>query len=175
MKEQQAEDCCKQVYYIMEMIILIGLQASGKSSFFRSNFAATYEHVSKDLLRTSKYKNKAQKQAELIERTLQEHRSVVIDNTNTRVEDRKSLIESGRKYGARIIGYYFLPEVASSRERNKQRVGKAQVPDKAIFITAHKLVSPSYAEGFDKLYYVQIAENSTPENPQWIIKEVLYG
>jgi predicted kinase len=46
----------------MEMIILMGLQASGKSTFYRTRFAATYEHVSKDLLRRSKHKNKDQEQ-----------------------------------------------------------------------------------------------------------------
>ncbi|HET7639703.1 MAG TPA: AAA family ATPase, partial [Ktedonobacteraceae bacterium] len=66
----------------MEMIILIGLQASGKSTFYRTHFAATHEHVSKDLLRASKNKNKNQQQAELIERAFQEKRSIVVDNTN---------------------------------------------------------------------------------------------
>ena len=44
----------------MEMIILMGLQASGKSTFYRTHFADTHEHVSKDLLRESKNKNKKQ-------------------------------------------------------------------------------------------------------------------
>ncbi len=51
----------------MEIIILMGLQASGKSTFYRTHFAATYEYVSKDLLRRSKHKNKDQEQAEHIE------------------------------------------------------------------------------------------------------------
>jgi predicted kinase len=75
----------------MEMIILIGLQASGKSTFYYTHFAATHEHISKDLLRTSKHKNKSQKQAELIERAFQAHCSVTIDNTNSTVEDRQPL------------------------------------------------------------------------------------
>lgn len=156
----------------MEMIILMGLQASGKSTFYRTYFAATYEHVSKDLLRRSKHKNKDQEQAELIESSFQEQRSVVVDNTNSTLQDRQRLIELGRTYGARIIGYYFPPDITNSRERNKQRAGKAQVPDKAIFITANKFVPPSYAEGFDTLYYVRIVDDSTSEYPKWEIKEV---
>jgi predicted kinase len=158
----------------MEMIILIGLQASGKSTFYRTHFAATHEHVSKDLLRESKNKNKKQKQAELIERAFQEQRSVVVDNTNATILDRLPLIDLGRRYGAKIIGYYFQPDVLSSRKRNIQRTGKAQVPDVAIFITAHKFTPPSYAEGFDTLYYVRIAEDSTVENPEWVIEEIPY-
>jgi predicted kinase len=38
----------------MECVILIGLPASGKSTFFRERFAATHDHVSKDLLRNNR-------------------------------------------------------------------------------------------------------------------------
>src|SRR2546421_13121590 len=159
----------------MEMIILMGLQASGKSTFYRTHFATTHEHVSKDLLLKSKNKNKDQKQAELIERAFQEQRSVVIDNTNATKQDRLLLIEVGRRYDATIIGYYFQPDVSSSRTRNMQRAGKAQVPEKAIFITAYKFEPPSYAEGFDTLYCVRIGKDSTSENPVWEIEKIPFG
>jgi predicted kinase len=154
----------------MEMIILMGLQASGKSTFYRTHFADTHEHISKDLLRESKMKNK--KQAERIERALQEQRSVVVDNTNATVHDRLALIDLGHRYDATIIGYYFQPDILSSRKRNIQRSGKAQVPDIAIFVTANKFTPPSYEEGFDTLYYVRIAGDSTIENPAWEIEEI---
>lgn len=159
----------------MEMIILVGLQASGKSTFYRTHFAATHEHISKDLLRGSKNKNK--KQAELIERVFQEQRSVVIDNTNATIQDRLVLIDLGRRYGATIIGYYFQPDVSSSRKRNMQREDKARVPDVAIFTTAHKLNPPSYEEGFDRLYNVCIpAEDARPPSsssaPRFIVTPI---
>ena len=161
----------------MEMIILMGLQASGKSTFYRTHFATTHEHVSKDLLLKSKNKNKDQKQAELIERAFQEQRSVVIDNTNATKQDRLLLIELGRRYDATIIGYYFQPDVSSSRKYNKQRTGKAQVPEKAIFITAHKFTPPSYDDGFDRLYYIRIAPEvaspaSSPVAPRFIVTPI---
>ncbi|HWZ17569.1 MAG TPA: ATP-binding protein [Ktedonobacteraceae bacterium] len=156
----------------MELIILMGLQASGKSTFSRTQFAETYEHISKDLLKSSKNKNKNQKQAERIVRAFQEKRSVVVDNTNVTMQDRLLLIDIGRSYDATIIGYYFQPDVLSSRTRNMQRTGKAQVPEKAIFITAHKFEPPSYAEGFDALYYVRIGKDSSSENPVWEIEKI---
>jgi predicted kinase len=156
----------------MELIILIGLQASGKSTLYRTRFADSHELISKDMLRSSKNKNKNQKQLERIEKALQERCSVVVDNTNITVQDRLPLIEVGRRYNATITGYYFQPHILSSRTRNKQREGKAQVPEKAIFITAHKLEPPSYAEGFDRLYYVRIAKDSTSENPEWKIEKI---
>ena len=157
----------------MELIILIGLQASGKSTFYRTRFAETYEHISKYLLKSSKNKNKNQKQAERIEKAFLEQRSVIIDNTNVTVQDHQPLIDIGRRYNATIIGYYFEPDVSGSRTRNRQREGKAQVPEQAIFITAHKLESPSYAEGFDTLYYVRTGKDSTNENPVWEIEKIL--
>jgi len=119
---------------VMDIIILIGLQASGKSTFYRTHFADTHALISKDLLSSSKNQSKNQKQAERIEKAFQEQRSVVVDNTNVTVQDRLLLIDLGRRYDAKIIGYYFKPEVSGSRRRNKQRTGKTQVPEQAIFI-----------------------------------------
>ncbi|HEY9710127.1 MAG TPA: ATP-binding protein, partial [Oculatellaceae cyanobacterium] len=115
----------------MELIIFIGLQASGKSTFFRQNFVATHEHVSKDLMRNNK--NPTRRQAQLIEAALQAGRSVVVDNTNPTVEERSPLIELGCTYGAQIIGYYFKSQVKSCLELNRQRLGKDCVPDVAIY------------------------------------------
>src|SRR5258708_35204334 len=126
----------------MEMIILMGLQASGKSTFYHTHFAATHEHISKDLLRTSKHKNKSQKQVECIERAFQAHHSVVIDNTNSTVEGREPLIELGHSYGTEVTGYYFEPDVAGSLERNKQRARKRQDPAKVLYITVPKMRPP---------------------------------
>jgi hypothetical protein len=75
-------------------------------------------------------------------------------------------------YNTKIIGYFFKPDVLSSRKRNKQRIGKAQVPEIAIYIIASKFTPPSYTEGFDTLYYVRIVEDSTDENPEWVIEEI---
>ena len=142
----------------MELVIFIGLQASGKSTFFHKYFALTHELVSKDLMRNNK--NRARRQTQLIEAALQEGRSVVVDNTNPTLEDRVSLIDIGNRYGAKIIGYYFESKVHDCLGRNQQRTGKARVPDVAIYATIKRLVRPTYAEGFHQLFYVRMAENS---------------
>lgn len=149
----------------MDLIILIGLQASGKSTFFHTHFAATHEYVSKDLLRNNK--KPSRRQLQLIETALQAQRPVVVDNTNPTAEARAPLIHLGKMYGARIIGYYFESQVSMCIKRNRQREGKARVPDVAIYATARKLVPPDYAEGFDELYYVRIGNNSGYEVREW--------
>ena len=130
----------------------MGLQAAGKSTFFRTYFAETDVLVSKDLLSNNKHRSR--RQAQLIEEALQKGSSVVVDNTNPTLEDRAELIQLGRMYSAEIVGYYFLPQVSQSLARNKQRTGKEKVPDIAIFATMKKFVPPTYEEGFDMLFYV---------------------
>ncbi|HYT34226.1 MAG TPA: ATP-binding protein, partial [Ktedonobacteraceae bacterium] len=121
----------------LELIMFIGLQASGKSSFFHRHFSASYTHVSKDLLRNNG--RPARRQQQLIEEALQARLSVVVDNTNVTLESRAEVIHVGRLYNATVIGYYFEPQVSQCLERNRQRTGKASVPDVAIFATLKKL------------------------------------
>lgn len=139
----------------VELVVFIGLQASGKSTFFRERFAATHEHVSKDLFPNNK--NRSRRQAQLIEASLSAGSPVVVDNTNPTPEDRRAVVELGRAHGARIVGYYFESETRLCIERNRRRAGRARVPDVAIYATAKKLVPPSYPEGFDELFRVRIA------------------
>jgi predicted kinase len=145
----------------MELVIFVGLQASGKSSFFHTRFEASHAHVSKDLFRNNKNPNRRQKQ--LIEAALRAGDPVVVDNTNPTVEERGALISLGREHGASIVGYYFDSPVRECLARNRERTGKARVPDVALYATAKKLVRPSYREGFDEIYRVRVSGNSTFE------------
>jgi predicted kinase len=137
----------------MEMIIFIGLQGSGKSTFYRTHFAQTHVLISKDLFPNNKKPSRRQRQ--LVVEALLAGNSVVIDNTNASRESRAELIAIGREYGATMIGYFFEVQLKESLARNKLRAGKARVPDVAIFATLKRLVPPTYAEGFDCLYCVR--------------------
>ncbi len=141
-----------------ELVIFVGLQASGKSTFFRERFAADHEYVSKDLFRNNRNRNKRQR--ELIKSALGAGRSVVVDNTNPTVEDRRPLVELGHEFGARIVGYYFESAVRGCLARNARREGKARVPDVAIYATAKKLIPPTPAEGFDELLNVRLNDSA---------------
>jgi predicted kinase len=150
----------------MELILLIGLQAAGKTTFYRQRLADGYTHMSMDLLRNNSHP--ARRQAQLLDEALQAGQSIVLDNTNPTAEVRTPLLALGKQYGYTIIGYYFPPDVAASVKRNAAREGKAKVPPVAIYATRKKLQPPSYAEGFDQLYSVRIAEDDAFQVQPWI-------
>ncbi len=156
----------------MELIIFIGLQASGKSTFFRTYFPNTHELISKDLMGNNK--NRERRQRQLLRTALEAGRSVVVDNTNPTVEERSLLIQQGQQYNPQIIGYYFKSNLKDCLKRNQQRTGKARVPDVALYATIKKLVQPNYGEGFHKLFHVAMAE-SGGFNIQWWGEKVNYG
>ena len=140
----------------MECVILIGLPASGKSTFFRERFAGTHDHVSKDLLRNNRRPQRRQDQ--LIAESLASGRSVVVDNTNPGVAVRAPLIASARTHGAEVVGYFFVTEAGDALRRNRARAGRERVPDVAIFTVRKRLEPPTMAEGFDRLFSVRMNE-----------------
>src|SRR3954468_21780202 len=89
----------------MEVVLFVGLQGSGKSTFYRTHFAETHVHVSKDLFRNNR--RPGRRQAHLIEAALREGRSVVVDNTNPTAEDRAPVIATAKAFRATVTGYVF--------------------------------------------------------------------
>ena len=149
----------------MELVLFIGLQGSGKSSFYRERFAGSHVHVSKDLWPNARKREARQRR--LISEALARGDSVVVDNTNPLMEDREPLIALGREHGARVVGYVFESDLETCLARNAGRVGKARVPDKAIHITYRKMLWPSSAEGFDVLFHVRVRPEGGFDVREW--------
>jgi predicted kinase len=149
----------------MDLVILIGLQGSGKSSFCRASFVGTHDWVSKDCFPNNR--NPTRRQRQLLEDALGAGQSVVVDNTNATREDREALIVLGRSFGVRILGYFFESRLADCLERNRQRAGKERVPDVALYATRKRLELPSLAEGFDQLFFVRLLGDSRFEVLDW--------
>ena len=141
---------------VPELVILVGLPGAGKTSFYRARFAATHVHVSKDLMRNRRDRQK--RQLALIDGALAAGRSVVVDNTNPTAADRTALIEVARIRGADVIGYVFATPAAECSRRNRGRVGRERVPEVAIRAAAKRYQRPTQAEGFDRLEQVAADE-----------------
>ncbi|MBQ6493389.1 MAG: ATP-binding protein [Erysipelotrichaceae bacterium] len=140
-------------------VLLIGLQGSGKSTFYNKHFQ-NYIHISLDELHTRN------KEMNLILECLEEGKSFVVDNTNPAKSDRQRYIPVAKENGYKVTGYYFAARIADCIRRNSLREGKSRVPDKAILATYNRLEIPSYDEGFDELYYV-ILENDEFKIEEW--------
>lgn len=140
----------------MDLVVLIGLQASGKSSFYRERLGAGHALVSKDLM--PNVRDRRSRQRAQIAEHLGAGRSVAVDNTNPALADRAELVALARAHGARVVGYYFDTPVRACLDRNTKREGKARVPPAALFATARRMVVPSRSEGFDELYRVYLVE-----------------
>jgi predicted kinase len=139
-----------------ECVILIGLPASGKSSFYRERFAATHDHVSKDLMRNARSPERRQQQ--LIAASLDAAHSVVVDNTNPTRAGRADIIRLAHVRGVPVVGYYFETAAGDALRRNRAREGRQRVPEVAIFTVRKRLEPPLRTEGFEQLYLVRLNE-----------------
>jgi predicted kinase len=140
-----------------EAVIFIGLQGSGKTTYFRDHFAATHEHVSRDIQRT------AERQAALIDECLRSGRSFVVDDTNATRVVRAPFIRQAKAAGFRVVSYFFDTPVRTAIGRNNHRKDKKPVPVPAILRTAKRLERPSLKEGIDEIRTVAPEAGPTPE------------
>ncbi|MFJ8744452.1 AAA family ATPase [Embleya sp. NPDC127516] len=137
----------------MRVAVLIGLQAAGKSSFYRAVLAGTHVQVSKDHF--PRARNRQRRQQRLIEEALAAGRDVAVDNTNPAPEDRRPIVELAHAWGAEVVAYWFPPDPVGPLERNAVREGKTRVPEVGVRATLARLRAPGPDEGFDARYVVR--------------------
>lgn len=148
----------------MELVVFVGLPGSGKSGYFRSRYAGSHVHVSKDLY-PRHAERKSERQLRQIEQAFAAGRSVVVDNTNPRRCDRAPLIQAARRAGARVVAVQFLASVGEAIRRNAAREGRARVPAVAIYTAAKRLEPPVPEEGFDEIVRVRLGEAGFEHEP----------
>ncbi len=145
----------------MQAVIFIGIQASGKSSFYKEHFFNTHIRINLDMLKTRN------REDILLPACLRAKQSFVIDNTNPTVESRAKYIEAARDARFHIIAYYFDSSLQEAILRNANRTGRTQVPSHAITITHRKLQQPTLDEGFDAIYRVRLLPSGEFYVDQW--------
>ena len=144
----------------MEIILFIGIQAAGKSTFYKDRFADTHVRINLDMLKTRHREKK------LFECCLEIQQSVVIDNTNLTRADRLRYITSILKERIPLHGFFFATSLEDALDRNRKR-GPHAIPEKGIRGAYKRLEPPSFDEGFSSLSRVEIRNASflvTPWN-----------
>ena len=136
----------------MEAVVFVGIQASGKSSFYRARFFDTHLRINLDMLKTR------HREQILLHACIEAKQPFVVDNTNPSVEERARYIKLARSGGFRVVGYYFSSHPKEALTWNNQRTGKARIPEKGILGTYKRLCVPTMEEGFDELYHAHIDE-----------------
>ena len=107
----------------MKAVIFTGLQASGKTTFFKQYFENEYVHVNLDTLKTRN------KERLLLEECFEKNLKFVVDNTNPTRENRQRYISLAKEKGYKVIGYYFKSDINGCLKRNAIRNEK-NIPDK---------------------------------------------
>lgn len=132
----------------MEVVIFIGAQGSGKSTFFQERFRDTHLRINLDMLRTRL------RERGIIDACLAFKQPLVIDNTNPTQDQRAVYLKKARAAKFAATAYFFDVPGEHLLARNAQRTGKARVPERAVLSTLRMLQRPSREEGFDAIYTV---------------------
>lgn len=138
----------------MELIIFIGCQASGKSTFFKRYFSDTHIRLNLDMLKTR------HRERILFQACLAAKQKCVVDNTNPSQLDRKMYIQGAKDAHFKVIAYYFDSCLDDALLRNEQREGKAKIPRVGVISTFKKLEIPELEEGFDEIYRVSLYQEN---------------
>lgn len=132
----------------MELVILSGIQCSGKSSYYFQRFAQTHARINLDELKSRR------KESILFASILEKSLPVVIDNTNPTRQDRSKYIQLAKSYGYRIVGIQFDIPISVAISRCSNRISQKEVPVLDIHLTAKKMQPLSQSEGFDEVITV---------------------
>ena len=146
----------------MEAVVFVGLQASGKSTFYRHRFFRSHMRINLDMLKT-RYRERR-----LLQLCIETQLPFVVDNTNATRQERQLYIAAARQAGFRVVGYYFESRIEDCKRRNEQRPPECQIPLPGLFGTYKRLELPALVEGFDELHYVRIAEEKCFSVEEWV-------
>ena len=140
-----------------EAVIFVGLQGSGKTTYFESHLAKTHEHISRDIQKT------ADREGALIRECLRSGRSFVVDNTNGTRAVRAPYIREAKAAGFQVLSYFFDTPVRTAIGRNNHRKDKKPIPVPAILRAAKHLEPPSLDEGIDEIRVIEAASGPAGE------------
>lgn len=141
--------------------MFIGIQGSGKSTFYASYFADSHLRINLDMLKTR------HRERTLLETCIRIGQSVVVDNTNITSQDRSRYLAMAANSGTPVRGYYFESRVKECLARNEARSGTKRIKEAGLLGTYGRLELPSIDEGFADLSFVRISSPGEFEILEW--------
>jgi len=146
----------------MEAIILIGIQGSGKSTFYKERFFDTHVRVNLDMLKTPR------RERVLLEACLAAKQPFVVDKMNLTREKRQPYIDAARAAGFRVAGYVLDSDLDACKRRNSQRLPHQVIPLPGLLAAHRNLELPTFDEGFDELHRVSIGPDGSFTVEEWV-------
>jgi predicted kinase len=131
-------------------VVFIGIQASGKTTFYLHNFFETHVRISMDMLRTR------ERERMLLAACLAARQPFVVDNTNVLASERALYIPAAKHAGFRVTGYVFETPLRAALARNAKRADKKPIPVPGVIGKHKRLEPPTLAEGFDEFFTVEL-------------------
>jgi tRNA uridine 5-carbamoylmethylation protein Kti12 len=135
----------------MEAVLFIGIQGSGKTTFYRERLFDTHVRISRDMLKTRN------RELLLMRACLAVRQAFVVDDTNASKSTRAESIEAARGAGFRVVGYYFRTPLRTALARNRRRPRGQVIPVPGVLATFKRFQPPEWAEGFDELQVVEVS------------------
>ena len=134
----------------MELVLFIGIQATGKSSFYRERFFRSHVRINGDMLKTRR------REELLVKACLEGKTSFVVDKMNLTRAERARYIGPAKTAGFKVAGYFLQSQLATALQRNAGRSEPERIPEGGLRAACAKLELPARDEGFDELFFVKM-------------------
>ena len=149
----------------MEAVLFIGIQGSGKSTFYRERFFDTHVRVSRDMLKTRN------RELLLVSACLAARQDFVVDDTNASRSTRAEYVAAAKAAGFRVVAYYFRTPLRTALARNRRRADHHVVPVPGVIATWKRFQPPVWSEGFDELHVVETGQENEFAVRPWTREE----
>ena len=136
----------------VEAVLFIGVQGSGKSTFYPERFFATHVRINLDMLRTR------QRAQILLNACIEAKQSFVIDNTNALATDRARYIPFARAAGFRVVAYFFETTLADAMRRNNQQLRKTEDSRACLGCHFSQIAAAAVGRGLRRDLYHHVIE-----------------
>lgn len=142
----------------MDLVLLMGLHAAGKSTFLTHRFPAPKSVITLDPYKPAAKGAKVTAKDVLkeLEAALAKHGEVILDGVNPTRQERAAYIQAAKQAGYRVAGYYLSSDLKDCISRNAARKPAERVPELFLKSTIKKFERPDWDEGYAELYFVFI-------------------